>query len=238
MAKDTDELAKQAAEKAVEILKAATTQNGSATWVLAGGTAPMKAYEIIATDYVKSLDWSRVWFILGDERIVPLNDPLSNWHQIERTLLSKLPVETNNLLRPKYELSTKLAAQDYEQVLKTLPIKTNGVPRLDLLWLGIGEDGHTLSLFPGKDTLAENTKLIVEEYDSPKPPGERISLSLAALRGASKCFVLTSGEGKAEVLRRVMKDNEALPIKLATETVENSGGQVTWLIDKTAAAKL
>jgi 6-phosphogluconolactonase len=109
------------------------------------------------------------------------------------------------------------------------------IPKLDLVWLGMGEDGHTLSLFPGQEFLDESSELVLPIHNSPKPPPDRISLSLKALKNVTQCFILAQGAGKAEVVARALKQDLSLPIARAIKTIESGGGKVNWIIDKAAS---
>jgi 6-phosphogluconolactonase len=110
-----------------------------------------------------------------------------------------------------------------------------GVPRLDLVWLGVGPDGHCLSLFPGRPEVGVLDRLVVPVHGAPKPPPDRLSLTLAALVGAERLLVLASGPGKAEAVGRARAGDLDLPITRAVAVVERAGGTVTWLLDRAAA---
>lgn len=225
------DLAQQAAEITTRKLNVSINRYGSATWVLAGGTSPLSAYKIIAKQYIDKVDWQKVTVLIGDERCVPPNHPDSNWKQISKVLLSRLPILASNQYRPDSTLAIKDMATHYEKVLSNLPKTKNGLPRLDCLWLGIGEDGHTLSMFPGQEAVWKADNLVVAVYNSPKPPPERISLSLKTLGGVSSCLVLASGEAKNAVATRAQHGDMTLPITRAVHTIESAGGSVQWLMD-------
>lgn len=225
------DLANEAAKRAVDILQEATLQYGSATWVLAGGTTPELAYKVIATTYLDSLDWSKVMFVMGDERIAPLTSSDNNWHAAEAALLRHIPDAT--FLRPKSDQSAEVARDDYIMQLESLPKNASGQPRLDLVWLGVGEDGHTLSLFPGHPDFTQTDRLVAAVHNSPKPPSNRISLTLHALMSAEHCDILAAGEGKADALSQALQPDNLLPIAQAARATSAS-----WLIDTTAASRL
>jgi 6-phosphogluconolactonase len=227
------------AEKAVSMLAedvaAAIELRGRAVWVAAGGSTPAAAYRILADRYATGVGWAEVTIAMGDERCVPLDDPDSNWGQLAKLLLDGLPDRGPNLLAPRTELSAEVAASDYQSRLAILDPLPSGRPRLDHVWIGIGEDGHTLSLFPGRLAELGSTELVVAVHDSPKPPPDRISLTLTALKGAVHCVVLATGAGKREVVRRALADDASLPVVAATHAVESAGGAVTWVMDEAAA---
>ncbi len=232
---DSEVLARRAADQVIAQLEAAVQTHGSATWVLAGGTSPTAAYRVLAAQYRDNPVWPHVRVVLGDERCVPADHSDSNWKAATEAFLSQVAIPEAALLRPKGELSAELAADDYEKILLALPHGDNALPRLDVVWLGVGEDGHTLSLFPGRPDATDH--LVIPVHNSPKPPSDRISLTLKALEGAASCTILSAGAGKAEVIARALQGDMSLPIARAVAAIENAGGQVTWLLDKAAADK-
>ena len=223
-------LAEAAAKQTVEILKAAIDEYSRASWVLAGGSTPLLAYKIIASQYADAIDWEKVTVIIGDERIGPLDGPDNNWNVID-DIIGEL---TTIKIRPMSDLSAEEAAEDYSQQLTDLPTVDNGLPRLDLLWLGVGEDGHTLSLFPQHNSLLPSSDLVIAVHDSPKPPRDRISLSLRALQGTQEALILATGSDKKEVVSIAQKAG-SLPIALAVSIIKTHDGNITWLVDQDAA---
>jgi 6-phosphogluconolactonase len=231
---DVQSIGKVAASKTVEALNQAIRSYGTAVWVLAGGTAPMIAYSVLAAHYRSAVDWSKVAILIGDERCVPLDDIDSNWHQIAPIFLDVAPISAANKLRPKSDLSAEEAAADYAEVLARLPQIETGLPRFDVVWLGVGEDGHTLSLFPDHPGLQDTQQLVIAVHDSPKPPSDRITLTLKALQTTTSCIIMASGKNKTEVIRRVRQNDSRLPIVQAVRAIERGGGNVTWLVDPLA----
>jgi 6-phosphogluconolactonase len=227
---DQTKLAEAAAKQTVDILKTAIDTNGSATWVLAGGSTPLLAYKIIANNYADAIDWAKVAVIIGDERIGPLDGPDNNWNAIDQ-IIGNLPTHK---LRPQSDKSASDAASDYQYQLTSLPTVDNGLPRWDLLWLGMGTDGHTLSLFPNHSSLLPNAELVIPVHDSPKPPLDRISLSLRAVQGAATVMVLITGEDKKTAVADALS-GKLSPIGLVTNIVKTHGGSVHWLVDSTAS---
>jgi 6-phosphogluconolactonase len=231
------ELAEAAARAAVADLEAAVEAHGSATWVLTGGGTPLSAYQRLAGhDLRAGVEWDRVRVAMGDERCVPVGHPDSNWGQAAAALLDHVPVPAAQLLRPQGELGAEAAAGAYAKALAGLPTAAGGGPRLEVVWLGVGEDGHCLSLFPGRPELAVDDRLVVAVHHSPKPPPDRISLTLAALAGTERLLVLAAGAGKAEPVARARAGDDRLPITRAVAAVRAAGGHVTWLLDPAAAA--
>jgi 6-phosphogluconolactonase len=233
-----DELAEAAARAAVADLEAAVEAHGTATWVLTGGGTPVAAYRrLAASDLRAGVEWERIRVAMGDERCVPVTDPDSNWGQAAAALLDHVPVPASHLLRPQGELGAEAAADAYQAALAELPpAPVAAAPRLEVVWLGVGEDGHCLSLFPGRPELEVADRLVVAVHDSPKPPPDRVSLTLAALGGTERLLVLAAGAAKAEPVARARAGDDRLPLTRAVAAVRSAGGSVTWLLDRAAAA--
>ncbi len=224
-----------AAEAWKKDIESAIAKNGRAVWVAAGGSTPIASYQVIAERFGGEMPWESIVVLMGDERCVPIGDPDSNWEQIEAHLLRPLSLSGPNLLRPPAEKGAEEGAAGYENAIEGLEgVRGKGAPWLHHVWLGMGEDGHTLSLFPSHPSLEERGHSVIPVHDSPKPPPDRISLSLEALEGAQHCLVLATGEGKREALRGALNGDESLPIYRAADTVEKAGGRVTWVIDRGA----
>lgn len=226
---DKTELAEAAAKQSIAILRQAIGDYGDITWVLAGGSTPLLAYKIIASNYADAIDWSKVTVIMGDERIGPLDGPDNNWHTINE-IIGSLPTVK---LQPNSDSSAEDAAEDYNQKISDLPKADNNLPRLDLVWLGVGDDGHTLSLFPRHESLLPSADLVIPVHNSPKPPSNRISLSLRALQGTQHALILAAGADKKDAVANAQK-NINLPVALAASIVETHEGKVEWLVDKAA----
>ncbi|MBX9721680.1 MAG: 6-phosphogluconolactonase [Candidatus Obscuribacterales bacterium] len=224
-----EQVAIAAAENAVEILQLAIERNGSASWVLAGGTSPMLAYKKIIDSYSDALDWKLVTVLIGDERLVPLNHKDSNWGTIIELFESNELTAGVQKIVPDTSLPVGDAARAYDDV-----IKQAGIERFDLLWIGVGEDGHTLSLFPGNSAFTDETESwVIPVLDSPKLPSERISLSLKALEHVHELVIFAVGAGKKEALQQARLKG-VLPVAVVADTVENYGGEVRWLYDDAA----
>lgn len=235
------DIVSEAASLAANDLKEALKSHQSVTFVLAGGRLPPLANRILAEKYASSLDWRRILFLIGDERCVPLDDSESSWLGA-RAIFSLHPeIPEKNKLRPQSNLSAELAAERYTNTLLALPRVLSSSPILDHMWLGMGEDGHTLSLFPDHPsfTLAKETEaLIIPVHGSPKAPSDRISFSLKTLEGVKTAVVFISGASKAPIMAQIAAGNHSLPIVVASQTIERAGGHVIWLVDEEASSKL
>ncbi len=194
-----------------EIAKA--LRGGARTLVLAGGTTPRRAYELLAGMDVK---WGRVTVLFGDERCVPPDDPESNYRIARQSLLDRVAPATVH--RVPAELGPEEGARLYASVVA-------GLEPLDLVLLGLGPDGHCASLFPGHRAL-QATGWAVAVRGAPKPPPDRVSLTLSALRGARRVIFLATGAEKAEALRRAHRGEVPAGMIPGAE----------WFVDREAAA--
>lgn len=224
-----DEVAAAAAENAIEILSLAIANKGNASWVLAGGTSPMLAYKKLVADFSDALDWSKVTILIGDERYVPLDDKDSNWGTIVKIFDKNPEIAKVQRLVPDTTKNVIHAAIYYESLMKYAEIL-----EFDLVWIGVGEDGHTLSLFPGNAAFTEPSDAwVIPVFDSPKPPAERFSLSLTALQHVDELVIFAVGAAKKDILKQARLKGK-LPISVVADTVEEYGGEVRWLYDDAA----
>lgn len=229
---DVQGLAAVAAAAFVQEAKAAIEGSGRFAVALAGGSTPKATFETLASDYgsPSDLDWSRVHVFFGDERAVGPEHEDSNYRMAHEALLSHVPV--GSIHRMQGELPPPEAASLYEQELTSF---FDGPPRLDLVMLGIGDDGHTASLFPRTPALDVDDRWAAENPVE-KLGTTRLTLTVPALNTARKAFFLVAGEGKAEALREILEGDEDprdYPAKLV-RPVEGA----TWMVDRAAAGLL
>ena len=210
-----------AAYAAAEIAKAceqAVQQRGCFHWVLAGGSTPEHCYRLLK-DYPLAWESVHCWF--GDERALPPGDAERNETMARNALLDHVEIPESNIHCVDFSLGTAHAAQDYAQQL-------SGVDCFDFVLLGMGEDGHTASLFPGlvpPEASEDSVALAFPVWHSPKPPAERVSLSLSALNRHRQCMLLVTGASKTEALQRIV-DGDKLPIARIIEA--------QWVLDRSA----
>lgn len=219
---DSTQLAKLAAERIAAALKTAISRDSAASLALAGGTTPRAAYEALAK--IPGIDWSKVSVYFGDERAVPPTHPDSNFAMAQAALFSRVALPAANIHRIEAEGPDQdAAARAYEALLPA---------SISLIVLGIGEDGHTASLFPGSPALNERTRRVLPVI-GPKPPPERVSITPPVIEAAGLCIVLATGAGKAEPVRRALQD--PLDIQTTPSGLARNG---LWLLDRAAAALL
>ncbi len=206
---DGDAVAAHAARLIGELLEATLTSRGRVHVALAGGTTPAGAYT-----QLRRSDWTGVELWFGDERCVQPDDPEANYRMVAETLLEH--ADGALVHRIEGELGAELAAAAYDALLRERVSGEDGrLPVLDVLLLGIGEDGHTASLFPHNPALAVRGVACVAVHDAPKPPPDRVSLSLEVLRCARSTILLASGPGKADALARALaQPDPAVPASL------------------------
>lgn len=221
--------AKVFAEEAVKAVK----QKSCFAVLLAGGETPGRTYELLSQEpYLSSIPWDHVHFFWGDERCVPLNDPRNNAFAARRALINKIPISEDQVHLIQSELVPLDAADDYESQLRSFFPENK--PVFDLAFLGLGEDGHTASLFPGKTDYPEESWVVVT-----RKAGEdidRISLTPAIINMAAKVIFLVSGKNKASVLNDVL-NGPFDPLNLPAQLIKPSSGNPIWLVDKAAAGR-
>ncbi len=219
---ESSEIATLAAQHIADALKAAIDANGSASLALAGGTTPRAAYEALAK--IVGIDWTRVDVYFGDERAVPPNHPDSNFLMAQRALFESVALPPGNIHRVMAEQPDRDAvARAYEGILPE---------RFSVMILGIGEDGHTASLFPGSPALNERTRRVLPVI-GPKPPPQRFSVTPPVIEAAERLIMLATGAGKTDAVYRALR--EPLDIQTTPSGLARGG---LWLMDHAAAARL
>jgi 6-phosphogluconolactonase len=199
-------------------------------WAFAGGSTPRRLYQYLAQPALAGLlDWSRIHLFWGDERCVPSNDPQSNYRMIRESFLDHVPMPASNIFPIDVTLDPERAAITYAAVLGEKP--------LDLILLGMGDDGHTASLFLTTPRLREESRLAIATR-SPLPPVNRISLSLRAINAARKVIFLILGEHKADRLAQVMDQRGRKDATLPAAMVNPESGALYLFVDHAAAAQL
>ena len=225
---DVDALSRGAAVRVADWLKTAIAQSGEASLVLAGGSTPKKLHAALVSQAGSDgVDWSKVTILFGDERAVGPDHDDSNFKMAAATLIEPLPAKPKAVHRMKGELGHVEAAQEYETLVPQ---------KLDVVLLGMGEDAHTASLFPGRPEVETTGQRVIAAY-GPKPPPERISLTLDALNSASQVGFLVSGAGKAVALAEVLAERSAGVPTLPSARVQPTHGEVTFFVDAAAAGR-
>jgi 6-phosphogluconolactonase len=234
--RDMESLSRGAADRFLTLSRESISEGGKFTVALSGGSTPQRFYALFGSDpYQKIVDWTGMHVFWADERAVPRDHPDSNFKLAFDTFLSRVPIPEANLHRIRGEDGPEKAAREYEDDLRNF-FGLQSTPVFDLIILGMGEDGHTASLFPGSSALAETTRLVLPVYPD-KPKTSRVTLTLPVLNNASHILFLVSGRAKADIVAEVLGDEKA-KTRYPAGLVNPSRGSIEWFIDKDAAAKL
>jgi 6-phosphogluconolactonase len=235
VAADADAVARDAAQRVTALAREAIESRGRFSAALSGGSTPGKLYRLLAEEpYRARMPWEQVYLFWGDERCVPPDDPGSNYQLAKETLLARVPIPAGNVHRMRGELEPEAAAQAYERALQDFFCGPR--TRFDLVLLGLGEDGHTASLFPGSPQLAERERLAVPATASYQGrPAQRVTLTLPAINTARLVMFLVTGSAKAEVVQAVVQGPAG---HLPAQHIQPVAGQLTWLLDAAAASLL
>lgn len=233
--KDSDELSEAAAGAFTALANQAIAERGRFLVSLSGGSTPMKLYARLAS---ASVDWSRVHFFWGDERCVPVDDPGNTYGVMRGIFFDK--IGTTNIHRVESDPSTgsgqrlepASAAQAYAHTLSGFADAPFEFPRFDLVLLGMGDDGHTASLFPGSPIEVNSSTIAVTAHYQDRP-ANRVSLTPKVFNQAREIWFLVTGAGKAEMLRNVIKGERNLELYPA-QRIQPTNGHLVWMIDEAA----
>jgi 6-phosphogluconolactonase len=232
---DPETLSREAARRFTRLALAAAADEGRFSVALSGGTTPGALYRRLAEDpHRGQIPWEQVHVFWGDERCVPPDDPGSNFWLADEALLSRVPMPPDNVHRVRGELESKTAAKAYAAELRAF--FGAPVPRFDLVLLGLGQDGHTASLFPGSDALDEKKRPVVAvtaQYQG--RPAQRVTLTPPAINAARQVLFLVTGSAKADILQAVVEGPTG---RFPAQKIRPTGGQLGWLIDAAAASRL
>ncbi len=203
---------------------------------LNGGNTPVRLFQLLASDYKEKVDWNRTHIFWGDERCVPPDDKGSSYGQAREILLNKISVPDSNVHRVNTDLEPDAAAKDYANTLKYFAQPPLDWPRLDLVLLGMGEDGHTSSLFPGSPVEETESVIGVTAHDQDRP-ANRVTMTPLVFNSAHMVIFMATGNNKAVTLARVLSDKYE-PEQLPSQRINPKDGQLIWLVDEDAASKL
>lgn len=214
-----------------DLIDARLRAAGAVHVALAGGTTPRRAYVLLAA---LRPDWTGVHLWFGDERMVPLDSDDANARMVHDALVAPAGIPETQVHPVATALGPRAACDAYSDALARLvPADPAGLPVLDIAVLGLGEDGHTASLFPGSDALRDTRKICVVVEDAPKPPPVRVTLTLAVLNAARTRIVLATGTGKADAVAGAMAEPDSrIPASLLSRDA------TTWILDAAAASDL
>ena len=234
---DTAALADVAAGAIVDAAVAAVAARHRFTFVLSGGATPRATYmRLAAAPFAERMPWDRTWVFFGDERCVPPDHSESNHRMANETLLSKVAIPADHVFRMRGEAENpEEAAAEYARALTAVfETEGGGLPRFDLVLLGIGLDGHTASLFPGSPAVKEIFRTVVAVHAAAASIPQRLTLTLPLINAAAHVIFLVAGPEKAKVVKAMLRDGVVLPASMARPV----DGALTWIVDRDAAALL
>ena len=205
------------------------------TLVLSGGGTPKLLFEKLASDkYKDKIDWKRVHIFWGDERVVPFEDDRNNAKMAYDILINHINVPPEQVHIMRTDIEPKLAAEEYQKILHHYFDNTSN--SFDLVLLGMGDDGHTLSLFPGSPIIEEHERWVNSVYNEQQKM-YRITLMPAIVNKASNIAFMVEGAKKANVLQQVI-EGPYIPMKLPAQIIKPVNGQLSWFLDKAAVTEL
>ena len=232
---DYEKLSDAAANLFVDCAKQAIDARSRFNVALSGGSTPKRAFELLASAAYRDLvSWGAMHIFWGDERCVPMDDPRSNARMAWETLLEKVPVPARQIHPIDCSREPRNAARDYETLLKNNFF--SNLPEFDLIFLGLGEDGHTASLFPETAVVNETDRWVTEVFVHGQDY-HRVTLTLPVINHARVVVFLVSGDKKAKILNQVIdkkSDREPLP----AQRVEPVDGKLIWIVDRAAASQI
>ncbi len=244
---DAAELALKSAQMFARLADQYVLGSGRFSVVLSGGSTPRAMLQVLAQEpYVSTVPWASIFFFWGDERCVPSNHADSNFYMAEEALLNHVKLPRENIFRiPAEQPDPHKAAQEYSETLRqffvtggtipqSAPLKS--FPRFDLVWLGVGTDGHTASLFPDTPALKAAKEIAVENYVE-KLNAHRVTLTSAAFNNARHIAFLVAGAEKAPTLKQIIEDAPQ-PQRFPCQLIKPANGTLLWMVDEAAASQL
>ena len=237
---DSAALARRAAEQFVAIAEQAAARRGRARIAISGGSTPKAAFQLLADPgqpFLKRMPWDKLDLYWVDERTVPPDHPESNYRMTREAMLEHVLLKPEQIHRMEGELEPDVAASRYESLLRnTFRLEGAETPRFDLVQLGMGDDGHTASLFPNTEAIHELGRLVTANL-VPQKDTWRITLTWPVINQANSVFFLIGGKNKAELVKEVFTGQHD-PERLPSQLIWPSSGILTLILDKDAAALL
>lgn len=233
------DLATEAAEFLVWLSQQRLTHRSSFHVALSGGSTPTALYQRLATNYAMHVNWPQVEWYFGDERCVPADHPDSNYRMAHQALLGPLRVPADRIFpMDGGNPNPYKAAEQYEEIIRRrVPADASGWPRFDLILLGLGDDGHTASLFPGSPALKVHDRAVVATEAS-RGVRRRLTLTVPVLNHARTVLFLVTGAEKAAAVFHVLEDPRADPLDYPAKFVAPREGRLLWYLDRSAAGRL
>ncbi len=203
---------------------------------LSGGNTPIKIFQYLSKNYKDRINWNRVKFFWGDERCVPPNDSDSNYKLAKDYLFNNIQITEENIFRIKGEIAPNVEADDYANILKSNLKSINGVPQIDFVLLGLGEDGHTASIFPHQIELF-NSDRFCEVAVHPISGQKRITITGSVINNAGTIAIIAVGKNKADRVYEIINNTEVAKTYPAS-LVNLTNSEVNWFLDSESASRL
>lgn len=229
ISKNVEELS----EKFAQLLLDEISKKDFISVALSGGSTPKTIFQYLAKNYFNKIDWDKIKFFWGDERCVSPNDPESNYKMAYDNLFSKIGIPQKNIFRIHGEANPDEEAKQYEKIILDEVKNINQLPRFDLMLLGLGEDGHTASIFPDQLELFSSGN-ICAVAEHPVTEQKRISITGKTINNSSKIIFLVTGENKKEIVDKIVNRKEGYK-NLPASFVNPTRGELIWMIDEAAA---
>jgi 6-phosphogluconolactonase len=230
------ELALEFAGFLVDMIKESEKKKKPVTIALSGGSTPEILFSLLGEQYSKSVSWKYVHFFWGDERCVPQESDESNYGMARRKLFDRLSIPYSNVHRIKGENDPEKEALRYSEEISVNTVRRDGLPMFDLVILGVGEDGHTASIFPASMNLVFSDR-ICEQVVHPETGQKRITITGRVINNANAVAFLVTGKKKAEIVKKIFK-KDPFAINFPAYNIVPVYGDLTWYIDKEAGSLL
>lgn len=234
--RDSEALSRHAANLFIEQSNRGIRERNRFLVVLNGGATPELLYRLLATQYQEQVEWNKTHIFWGDERCVPSTNPESNFGQANGLLLTHVPIPSENIHRIKGELTPDSAAKEYLETILSHAEEGQVLPHFDLVFLGVGEDGHTASLFPGSPVTTNQLVVpVIADYQG--RPAHRVTMTQRVFNQARMVVMMVAGDKKAYAMAEVLNGRYD-PEKYPAQRIDPTDGQLIWLLDSAAASRL
>ena len=232
---DKNTLIQESAAYIAGIIQQSLKEQNRCTFVLAGGSTPKSLYETFASEkYKEAIEWNKVHLFWGDERCVPPDHHDSNYRMTKEALIDHINIPQENVHRIPAENEPDDAARDYEKTIKKFFGNTSQLPVFDIILLGIGEDGHTASLFPGTQALEEKKRCVTGVY-VPELDTYRITFTFPVINNGKNVIFLVSGSSKSTIMKKIYERTDTT---FPSARVSPANGSLVYLLDKAAGANV